>query len=786
MASTAGITISGLSSGLDTTSIINALTGASQKAVANVQAKEDTANTKLSDWQTFNANLLGLQSATTSLSNIAAYSGAAATSSNTTVATASASSGAAAGTHSLSVTTLAQNQQVLSGGKNDAATPLGYAGSFNLNGNAISVTASDTLASIASKINTAAVGVTAKVITVSPGNVKLSLSSNQSGSLNAISASDINGGTVLQQLGFVSASSTTAIRQSITTTSGATGAGSLAFSSASTKVGTLLNGGTVSTTAPSGTVQINGVSVALDLNQLSLNDVANKINAAGITGVTAQVVALPDANGNVNSSSKQQLQLVSASGAVTASSFTDANGVLASLGVVQSSYSNQVTGAQDASFSVDNIAYTRSSNNINDVIPNVGFTLLSAGTLAAPATSTISVSQDTTSAVNAVQNLVAAYNTVNQYVNNQNTFTPPTTANGSAATSPDLFGDYTLINIQQQLQRQFSTSIGGKSLGDIGITLGTDGTATVDTSKLTTALQTNATQVYQLFGASGTASDANVSFVSASSATVDSGGRGYAVNITQAASQGVITAGTAQTGATASPETLLFGGKAFGSQALSLTIPTSSSEQNIVDLINGNSTLNQLLYAAKDATSGKLVITSKAFGSSASFNVASDQAASATNSGIGTSALIGLGTDVAGTINGETATGLGKTLSGINGNKTTDGLVLNIAGGAVGNLGSVKVSHGFADQLSSLVNTLTVGSGSAIISAQDSLNKRVSDFETQKTQLKTELTNYTNQLNQQFAAMEQQLSVLKSQQTAFNSQTATTTTSSSSKTNTSG
>src|SRR5262249_15130997 len=87
----------------------------------------------------------------------------------------------------------------------------------------------------------------------------------------------------------------------------ANGAASGLFSDSATSIGTL-----VGLTAPqSGTVQINGTSVSIDLATDSLSSIAGKINGAGIAGVTANVVATTDP---VSGASRQQLQITGASG----------------------------------------------------------------------------------------------------------------------------------------------------------------------------------------------------------------------------------------------------------------------------------------------------------------------------------------------------------------------------------------------------------------------------------------------------------------------------------------
>ena len=108
-----------MASGLDTTGVISALTGAENNQIENSVVREGGLKEKLNAWQQFNSLLTSLQAATNDLSTAATYKGVAATSSTPATATVTSSTGAAAGTHALSVTALAQNHQVLSDSQQD-------------------------------------------------------------------------------------------------------------------------------------------------------------------------------------------------------------------------------------------------------------------------------------------------------------------------------------------------------------------------------------------------------------------------------------------------------------------------------------------------------------------------------------------------------------------------------------------------------------------------------------------------------------------------------------------
>jgi len=783
--STPSISFSGLASGLDTSSIISQLTTVAQKPITLLQGKDNTYNAQLSAWQTFNSSLASLQSAVVTLSQPSTFSTASATSSNSAVATVTTLPGATLGDHSLSVTQLAQAQKVVSTSVASGSTALGQTGSFTLNGKTVAISSTDALTDVAVKINAAQAGVSATVVNVGPNDFRLTLTSHQTGTANTIAASDVSGG-VLSSLGILGNGAAAArTRVSFTqNTTTYTGAASLTLSSATQPVGALL--GIASGQAPGGTFHLsnggtgtgNEADIAINLNTASLTDVANAINQAGITGVSAEVVTLPDVNGNLGRI--HQLEIVNKG--ATAPTFSDANGVLGALGVLQTPYTQTVTAAQDAKFNLDGLNLTRSSNTVGDVVPGATIKLLS-GTTATPGVSDIHIAQNTDTVVQAVNSLATAYNAIQDFVSAQNKFTPPTdSAAGVAGTSAPLFGDTTLSQIQDQLSRSLTAVSGNTTLESIGVTLGQDGKLTVDSNALTSALQTDPTSVSNLFSASGTTDSSAIQFVAASPKTAATSGAGYAVHITQPATQSTGAAGTADTaGAVSSaPETLTFGGALFPA-GVKLTLPAGSTLRDTVSLINNTSSLNSNLYASLDS-GNHLVLSSQKYGSGNGFTVASDTAASASNSGIGPSLSVTYGVDVAGTINGEPATGTGRTLTGNAGNATTEGLQLLVSAttpsGATPS--HVAVTHGVADSLNRTLTQLLDPVNGSVAGAETALNSQISDTQAQIAQIQTSVSTYTDYLTQLFSDMETRISALQAQGNAFNAQIGNTTSSSTS------
>ncbi len=793
MSSAPVATFSGLSSGIDTAGIISQLQTVAQRPITNLQNTEGGYNDGLTAWQDFNSRLSSLQTATAVLTQGSTFKTVSGTSSNILAASFTANSGATIGDHSLTVNQLAQAQKVVSTSQKSSSIALGLAGTFNLNGKSVTAKSSDTLADIAVKINAAGAGVSANVVAVGTSDFRLTLTGGATGAANAFSAADSGGGTVLAGLGVVAGSP--AIRQTITPSAGQTGAASLALGSATQSIANVL-GLPASPPPASGAVTINNVAVNIDLNTDSLSTIANKINGAQIPGVTAQVVAVPDANGTVNAGSKQQLQIVSSNkdstGTAVAPTFGDSSQILATVGVVQQSYTNIISAAKDAKFNLDGLDLTRSSNIVSDAVPSATIKLLT-GTPTAPASSTLSVGQNTDSTVASVANFVNAYNGIQDFVSLQNQFTPSSTsADGTASSTNPLFGDTAVASIQNTLSQALSAVSGNSTLEDIGITYDAKGKLQLNTATLTNALQNDPAKVANLFGQTGQTDSASITFVGATSKTVATAGAGYAVQISQAATQASGTASVAQTSAnTGAPETLTFGGTLF-SAPVSLTLTKGNTLQDTVNQINSNSQLNGKIYASVDSASGKLTLSAQAYGAGNSFSVLSDLAASSGNSGIGDgttgTTTVTDGTDVAGTINGEAASGKGRTLTGSAGNATTEGLSLLVSASPAdiaassgynaathtGSFGHVSVTHGVADGLSAALTQILDPVQGAIVGAEKSLNSQISDTQAQITRLQDQISAYTDYLRQTFSAMETRVSALQAQGSAFAAQIGST------------
>lgn len=237
---------------------------------------------------------------------------------------ASATPGAPLGSTSVKVLGLAAREKLAGADQPSRSEALGLTGAMVVNGVAVEVSADDALDDIAGRLNEAFIGVeggvSASVLALGPDRYRMVLTADDSGAAG-IDLVDPDG--VLADLGFLDG--TTGLKSA--TSDGALGD---AFSSADLSVGGLRG----LTAAPSGTVSIGGLDVALDLSTATLNTVAQAINDAadldGTTSVSARVVQEEAADGSV-------AYRLDVSGTTD---FVDADGVLEALGVL--------TGGRDA------------------------------------------------------------------------------------------------------------------------------------------------------------------------------------------------------------------------------------------------------------------------------------------------------------------------------------------------------------------------------------------------------------------------------------------------------
>lgn len=725
---------------MDTESLIQQIIQVESRRKTIWSTQQSQLTQRLSGLQALQAQLIGFQSAISQVTIQTAFKTATATSSAESVARVTATADAIPGTYLLEVSQLATNHKIGTTAQTSADNALGLSGSFIVNGKQVTVVASDNLRDIAGRINDARAGVTASVLTVSSNEHYLVLTAQNSGAVNAISLNDLGSDNVLQSLGLVAG--TTSIKSPITN-----GVQSDKFADTSTAIGTLMN----LNGAPSGTIQVNGVDVTIDLSVDSLNTIATKINNAG-AGVTASVVTVNDSG-----TTRYRLQITGAS----TPNFVDDGHILETLGILKAGYGNELVQAKDAQFKIDNMSLTSSTNVLTNIIQGVTITLMDADT-ATPKKTTITITRDTGSIKNAIKGFVQAFNDTIDLIKKYDYFDTETYETGP------LFGNATVNALTAELMAVVSDTVAGapsemSMLAQVGISLDPTGSGklVLKESELDNALSNRLGDVERLFRVMGSTSDPRLTYVIATSKTKATG-TPLTVNITQVATQAQAVATTAQTQASTSTERLTFGGALFGNSEYSITLNAGNTVDDTIAQINADATLSRYLVASKDG-SGRLTLTSKQYGSKAAFTVVSDQAAASNNSGIGTTVISVQGQDVAGTINGEPATGDGQFLTGNSGNATTDGLQVRVTATTTGVIGTVTVTRGIADRVFQLIQRFTDSINGALTDETKTIQQQIDEIKQRISAFDEAMQRRAQDLRAQFTRMETALNKMRSE-----------------------
>jgi flagellar hook-associated protein 2 len=239
--------------------------------------------------------------------------------------------------------------------------------------------------------------------------------------------------------------------------------------------------------AGTGSVQLTSGTLTATINYDStdtLSSIATKINNAN-AGVSASVLF---------DGTKYRLMVASkATGTANAATFTETG-----TGLGLSNSANVKVPAKDAKLSIDGVDIVRSTNVIDDAIPGITITANSIQAATDPDTS-VTVSNDTSSLTDKLSSFVSAFNSVAGSVASQLTY------NASATTQSALFGDSTMRSLQGALNAFASQTFGTMHLDDLGLSLDKDGLMTLDSTKLTTALQANPDAITSLFVTGGLA-----------------------------------------------------------------------------------------------------------------------------------------------------------------------------------------------------------------------------------------------------------------------------------------
>lgn len=500
-------------------------------------------------------------------------------------------------------------------------------------------------------------------------------------------------------------------------------------------------------------------TVTIDTNNNSLQGIRDAINAAKV-GVTATII-------NDGGTSPYRLALSSdnlgASNSIKIGVAGDA--ALANLlghNPAATQNLSETAAAQNAEFKVDGVAISKASNTVSDVVQGVTLTLQKITT----SPTSLVVARDTATTKSSIESFVKAFNDLNKALKESSAYNPATQQGAI------LQGDATIRTLQTQMRAVLNIPINHTdgaltTLSQIGVAFQKDGTLALDSAKLNTAINNNFSDIANLFAAVGKASDSLVNFASAASGTRAGS---YTANITQLATQGVLS-GNAAAGLTISAgsnDTLqVTVNNILTTVTLSAATYTAATlAAEVQSKTNGSSALKEAgLAVTVTHNAGVFSITSNSYGASSTVSVAGNGALNL----LGANPAITAGVDVAGTLNGQPATGSGQSLVANTGDAA--GLKILVVGGALGVRGNVYYSQGYAYTLNKLADSILANDG-ALSGRTNGINSSIKDIAKQRDTLEVRLGNLEARYRKQFSALDTMLGSMNQTSTYLTQQLA--------------
>ena len=502
--------------------------------------------------------------------------------------------------------------------------------------------------------------------------------------------------------------------------------------------------------------------ITIDSSNNSLQGLANAINDAGVgvsagvidTGNGFQLVLSADDTGKANAAS------------ITATD-NDGNAITDGSGLSRFAFNADMAGAglsetieaTDAKMDINGITVTRSSNSFENVIDGLSFDIKDIGT------STVKVSQDVGAVTDRVQGFVDKFNAL------QGTIEGLAGFNSEAGVGSLLTGDSTVRALQRELRQVLTGVVPGlenanvRSLADVGISTDpSTGALEFDREEFEAQLKNNPDDVTALFAEQGRTTDGQVEFVRSGLNTQP--GR-YDINVTQAATQGQLVAGSALASSvdvTADNDELALKVNGETTVNLKLTQGTDVSAQALVEDIQAQLNSNAALKASGESvqvsmgSDNKLVFTSGKYGSESNVSVDSVESAGAFGLSIATGSG---GKDIAGTIGGKAAQGDGQVLFLSSDDGPASGLQVRILGDQIGSRGSINFVQGLGKNTVDLVNSF-VGAEGRLESRASNLNRELEQIKENQVQLDGRIESYRERLVKQFSAADALISQLNS------------------------
>jgi flagellar hook-associated protein 2 len=516
----AGGSIDGIYSGLNTTSIIDAIMKVEHEPVDLYTARQTEYTNQLTAWQTVNTYLLGFKTQSDVLAQSAIWNSTKVSSSDDTQIAATSTGSPAQGTYFLSIDQVAQNQQIASQGFSESSAIVGT-GTVEIKVGAnpsktISLEAgNNSLESLKNAINDSNAGVTAAIINDgSPANpYRLILSSSTSGAANQITFTSNLTGSNAPNFTSKYFDAVEKLSWSTDATSSPFLGTSAEYTGATNKTYTFTIQGSGSQTIGSGPINV-AWSDGTNSGTITVNSAGEQI---ALSGDGADGLSISFADGNLVAGDSFQIQAMSP--------------------LIQAGQDAVLRLGTDGSGGSP-IVVTSATNRVTTLIDGVTLDLNQVTTDPVQ----IRVESDYSNITDTVNQFVQKYNAFADFVDQQSSYD---STSGKAGV---LLGESSLLTLMSDIRSGVGQKVKGatgslQQLADVGIKFDTSGRLSVDSSILTSKLNESPDAVRKLFLANGESNNGYISYI-ASGAKTAQDASGYNVDITQAALQGKFEGGS--------------------------------------------------------------------------------------------------------------------------------------------------------------------------------------------------------------------------------------------------
>jgi flagellar hook-associated protein 2 len=238
-----------------------------------------------------------------------------------------------------------------------------------------------------------------------------------------------------------------------------------------------------------GSITITGTTTTtITPTTYTVAGMVDAVNSANISGVSATIVNL-----GTSASPDYQIRIINTSdtaATITLSAGNDFTGLAFTS-----------TAAVTGSLKINGTTVTRSSNTIADLIPGLTINLVGTGD------STITVAQDNSALSAKISEFVTAFNTLDKSLKDISSY--DATAKKGAA----LYGDYTINSLRREIRSIVTSTLDDVSatsynrLSQVGVSFESDGTLSLDSTTLNTAISANFNKVASLFSGTGDSTD---------------------------------------------------------------------------------------------------------------------------------------------------------------------------------------------------------------------------------------------------------------------------------------